>query len=180
MEYLDHKVLLHPRRAGANASRCWLPVHYGEANALDGSHRPSHHPLKEAPREPSLVSTQAVDVITRIDIGVPLLFWNELNFLSASHCRHSMRFEASQSAHVCTWGCRFLHTQPQETRRMENMLLIPSFKSVMTCGFQNGESNTRASLVDPSWLRSHPSRSMPEWQMFLCTARHLLSLVLCF
>jgi len=78
MEYFDHKVLLHPRRAGANASRCWLPVQYGEANALDTSHRSSHHPLEGAPREPSLVSIHAVDVITRIDIGAPLLFWNEL------------------------------------------------------------------------------------------------------
>lgn len=54
------------------------------------------------------------------------------------------------------WGCRFLHTQLQEMRRMENMLLIPSFKSVMTCGFHNGESNPRASLVDQSWLKKPP------------------------
>ena len=104
MEYLNHKVLLHPRRAGANPSRCWLPVHYGEADTLDGSHRPSHHPLKGLLESHLVFPPIEVDVITQIDIGVPLLFWNELNFLSASHCRHSMRFEASQSAHISVRG----------------------------------------------------------------------------
>ena len=104
MEYFDHKVLLHPRRAGANASRCWLPVQYGEANALDTSHRSSHHPLKRGsqraitcfhPRggchHPDWHRSSAV-----------VLEW--ANFLSASHCRHSMGFEASQSANMSACG----------------------------------------------------------------------------
>jgi hypothetical protein len=46
MKHWYHKLLLHRRRAGASASRCWLPVQYREVDALDKHHRPSHHPLK--------------------------------------------------------------------------------------------------------------------------------------
>ena len=96
-----HKVLLHPWRAGASASRCWLPVHYGEVNALDGYHRPSHHLLKGLPAShymsPSM-GWRCHHYPDRHGSSTVTLKWP--HFFSLSIYWHCVRFEASQNAHM--------------------------------------------------------------------------------
>ena len=175
MEYLNHKVLLHPRRAGASASRCWLPVHYGEVDALDGYHRPSHHLLKRASCKPLHVSIYAMEMSSsRLTWEFRCCFGGDPTS-SASPFVGIVWELRLLTLLICLYvGLLSMYRPPLWNEKDGKFATNSIAHKCDDMRIPQWGIKPWASLDDPSWLRSHPSRSVPEQQMFLCIVKKVM------